>query len=202
MERVCNALLKELPANLPTHPPTHANSLHTATAVPHIPRQSKPAQAGLAPTHYLFSRSLRPLPRLGRGLAACASALVAHVRRRQRGRGRGALWRRGGRHLHVVWHGVRVRLGLGFGLGIGVGFGVGWLRLTARPGYNCTADPSVSPHTDFGRLEHPAFPLSYLPLAFPQRKPWQLWWGKPNPLPHQSYGFYFRRGANLQSLNV
>ena len=54
IQRVCNAPLKELPATLPSTHLTHANSLHTATAVPHIPYQSKPAQAGLAPTHYLF----------------------------------------------------------------------------------------------------------------------------------------------------
>ena len=54
MQRVCNAPLKELPATLPSTHLTHANSLHTATAVPHIPRQSQTAQAGVAPTHYLF----------------------------------------------------------------------------------------------------------------------------------------------------
>ena len=46
------------------------------TAVPHIPRQSKPAQAGLAPTHYLFSRSLRPLPRLDAGLRPAQARLL------------------------------------------------------------------------------------------------------------------------------
>ena len=47
---------------------------------------------------------------LGRGLTACASALGAHFRLRQLGRGRGALWRLGGRHLHLVGRGVRVRV--------------------------------------------------------------------------------------------
>jgi len=111
MQRVCNAPLKELPATLPSTHLTHANSLHTATAVPHIPRQSQTAQAGVAPTHYLFFLLTWPLFfSLGRGLTACASALGAHFRLRQLGRGRGALWRLGGRHLHLVGRGVRVRV--------------------------------------------------------------------------------------------
>lgn len=61
MQRVCNAPLKELPATLPSTHLTHANSLHTATAVPHIPRQSQTAQAGVAPTHYLFFLLTWPL---------------------------------------------------------------------------------------------------------------------------------------------
>ena len=96
-EFVICAPLKELPATLPSTHLTHANSLHTATAVPHIPRQSQTAQAGVAPTHYLFFLLTWPLFfSLGRGLTACASALGAHFRLRQLGRGRGALWRLGG----------------------------------------------------------------------------------------------------------
>ena len=61
MQRVCNAPLKELPATLPSTHLTHANSLHTATAVPHIPHQSQTAQAGVAPSHYLFFLLTWPL---------------------------------------------------------------------------------------------------------------------------------------------
>ena len=80
MERVCTPL-KELPANLPTHPPTHANSLHTATAVPHIPRQSKPAQAdphrpGSLPRTTPLLAHLAAAFSL---IAACASALAART---------------------------------------------------------------------------------------------------------------------------
>ena len=55
---------------------THANSLHTATAVPHIPRQSQTAQAGVAPSHYLFG-----LAHLAAFLFQLAAALrLAQVR--------------------------------------------------------------------------------------------------------------------------
>ena len=111
MQRVCNAPLKELPATLPSTHLTHANSLHTATAVPHIPRPSQTAQAGSLLRTTSFSCSLGRFSfSLGRGLTACASALGAHFRLRQLGRGRGALWRLGGRHLHLVGRGVRVRV--------------------------------------------------------------------------------------------
>ena len=109
MQRVCNAPLKELPATLPSTHLTHANSLHTATAVPHIPRPSQTAQAGSLLRTTSFSCSLGRFSfSLGRGLTACASALGAHFRLRQLGRGRGALWRLGGRHLHLVGRGVDV----------------------------------------------------------------------------------------------
>ena len=124
MQRVCNApfFKKELPATLPSTHLTHANSLHTATAVPQITRQSQTAQAGVAPSHYLFFLLTWPLFFFtGRGLTACASALGAHFRLRQLGRGRGALWRLGGRHLHLVGRGVRVRFRVSFGYR-------GWLR--------------------------------------------------------------------------
>ena len=56
-------LLKELPATLPSTHLTHANELtaHAATVVPHIPRQSQTAQAGVAPSHYLFFLLTWPL---------------------------------------------------------------------------------------------------------------------------------------------
>ena len=74
---------------LPSTHLTHANSLHTATAVPHIPRQSQTAQAGVAPSHYLFFLLTWPLFvsfSLGRGLTACASGSVRGCRSRTRER--------------------------------------------------------------------------------------------------------------------
>ena len=117
----------------PTFPRTHPRTrtrctqrpqCHTSLANLNPHRRTR---TGRARSHALPLSSLtcpRPSRSLGRGLAACASALAAHLRRRQLGRCRGALWRRDGRHLHLVWRGVRVRVWVGYrvwGLAWGLG---------------------------------------------------------------------------------
>ena len=122
MERVFNAPFKELPANLPTHPPTHANSLHTATAVPHIPRQSKPAQAGLSPTHYPSRRSL------GRDLLAHLAAAWRFAQARLLRTSVGGSSAVAEARFGVETAGTSTWCGAGLGLGFGLGIGYGvWL---------------------------------------------------------------------------
>ena len=94
-----------------THPRTRELAAHSDRSATHIPRQSKPAQAGLAPTHYSFSRSL------GRAHAACASALLAHL---AVGGSSAAAEARFGVEMAGTSNWCGAVLGLGFGLGFGL----------------------------------------------------------------------------------
>ena len=123
--------------------------------MPHIPRQSKPAQAGLSPTHYPSRRSL------GRDLLAHlaaawrfaqarllrtsvgGSSAVAEARFGVETAGTSSV---GGSSAVAearfgvesadtsTWCGAGLGLGFGLGIGMGFGLGVGWFQLTARPG--------------------------------------------------------------------